>query len=73
MFAIAGIAVYPGGAKFLACGHYYNNIVTSKVKLTDLDLINRNCSFVRMDYMDPIHTTVRRDVLVIRGPTQPRV
>ena len=25
-----GIAVYPGGAKFLACGHYYNNVVTSK-------------------------------------------
>ena len=27
---LAGIAVYPGGAKFLACGHYYNNVVTSK-------------------------------------------
>ena len=25
-----GIAMYPGGAKFLACGHYYNNVVTSK-------------------------------------------
>ena len=29
----AGIAVYPGGAKFLACGHYYNNVVTSKGKV----------------------------------------
>ena len=24
--------MYPGGAKFLACGHYYNNVVTSKGK-----------------------------------------
>ena len=27
---ISGIAIYPGGADLLACGHYFNNIVTSK-------------------------------------------
>ncbi|CAH1783881.1 unnamed protein product [Owenia fusiformis] len=64
-----GIAIYPGGAKFLACGHYYNNVVTSKVRLGQLDLLNRNCSYVNMTYSDPHNTNISRDVLVFRGPT----
>lgn len=30
--------MYPGGAKFVACGHYYNNVVTSKGKILSYQL-----------------------------------
>ena len=71
-FCVLGIAVYPGGAEFLACGHYFDNIVTSKVRISDLDLLIRNCEYVNLSYADPVHKGVNRDVLVIRGPTMPR-
>ncbi|XP_074645017.1 proton-activated chloride channel-like [Tubulanus polymorphus] len=64
-----GIVVYPGGAELLACGHYFNNIVTSKVRLTDLDLVNRNCSYVNITYKDPVVEGLTRNAVVFRGPS----
>ena len=39
------------------------------VRTSDLDLKNLNCTYTRLKYDDPHYLGVRRDVLVIRGPT----
>ncbi|XP_064632728.1 proton-activated chloride channel-like isoform X2 [Lineus longissimus] len=65
-----GIAIFPGGAKLLSCWHYFNNIVTSKVRLSDLHLTQRNCTFINMTYDDPFVPSIRRSALMFRGPTQ---
>ena len=39
------------------------------MRLEQLDLVNRNCSYVRLNYEDPHYPGVGRDVLVVRGPT----
>ena len=39
------------------------------VRTSDLDLVNRNCTYTRLNYDDPHYIGVRRDVLVVRGPT----
>ena len=55
-FSIAGIAVYPGGAEFLACGHYYNNVVTSKGR-------NSFCRFTLLCYIWMVFLSIRYVVL----------
>ena len=39
------------------------------MRLTQLDLKNKNCSFTRLQYADPHYPDVERDVVVVRGPT----
>ena len=39
------------------------------VRLSDLDLVNRNCSFRHLQYEDPHYPGTAREVLVVRGPT----
>ncbi|KAK2173466.1 hypothetical protein NP493_874g01006 [Ridgeia piscesae] len=37
--------------------------------MSDLDLVNLNCSFTRLQYEDPHYPGTERDVIVVRGPT----
>ncbi|KAI0220511.1 hypothetical protein LSAT2_028005, partial [Lamellibrachia satsuma] len=45
--------------------YYYYYIL----RMSDLDLVNLNCSFTRLQYEDPHYPGTERDVIVVRGPT----
>ena len=39
------------------------------VRLSDLDLVNKNCTYGALSYIDPHYPNMTRNALVIRGPT----
>ena len=42
------------------------------VRLSDLDLVNRNCTYVDLSYTDPHYPNISRHSMIFRGPTNVR-
>ena len=46
------------------------HILLFAVKLSQLDLVNRNCTFINMSYVDPHYPQITRHAYLIRGPSK---